>query len=92
MSEAHNLDTDVTEYFEFKIFGHIYKFRYLTTAETEEFQTKATAGRQEFEAFLYQFISPVSPNAPDFKTLAKKMIIPQWRNFTTMIKAEFSMG
>lgn len=86
----HNLDESVQEYFEFSVGGHTYRFRQLNTEDSYRYNDmKETAKREDLEAFLYSFITPVGKDSPPFPEVAKKMILPQWRNFNKMIEAEF---
>ena len=85
----HNLDIDVAEYFEFIIKGHSYRFRHLNTEEVESMKS-FESDEEKTKDYLFNFISKVNDDAPDFKEVAKKMITPQWVKFREMIKAEFS--
>lgn len=88
MAEAHihDIDEGVQESFEFRVKGHSYLFRYLNTEELEAFL--ALTGK-DLEQAMYQYITKKDPASPDFPEIARKMISPQWANFTKMIEAEF---
>lgn len=90
MSQTHNLDESVQEYFEFTLFGKRYKFRHLNTSEAEELQKKTGSDTESFKIFLTQFVSKVDQDAPEFSDVVGKMITPHWRNFNKMIKEEFA--
>lgn len=87
MSQTHNLDEGVSETFNFVVKGHEYTFRHLNTEEMEEARKIAT-DEEKAKAFLYQFISKVKPESPDFSEVAKGMITSQWKNFRAMLKVE----
>jgi hypothetical protein len=87
----HNLDENVTEYFEFVVLGHKYKFKHLTTEELEELTRidKDPQNDTKLKDFLYKFISKTEDTSPEFSEVAKKMLVPHWTKFKEMIKAEF---
>lgn len=85
----HNLDEGIEEYFEFVIFGHNYKFRYMNTNEIQELD-KLKENPKKLEEYFYNFIEPADDKAPDFKEIQKKMTIPHLLRFNKMVKAEFS--
>lgn len=82
----HNLDEGVQEYFEFSVKGHVYRFRHLNTEEVHELMKLSG---EELEKHIYQFITKVNPESPDFTEISKKMITPEWANFKKMITSEF---
>lgn len=86
---THNLDDSVNEYFEFSIGGNTYRFRQPNTEESYQFNKLKDEPPDKIQAFLFTFITPVSADAPPFPSVAKKMILPQWRNFNAMLMAEF---
>jgi hypothetical protein len=95
MQKIHNLDDGVSEYFEFIVLGIQYRFRHLTTEETQELKdiTEAESTKDKDKKsinFFSKFIEPVNPGSPPFSETAKKMLIPHWRRFTEMVKSEFS--
>jgi len=92
MSELYNLDEAVNEHFDFLVKGHTYRFRYMTTEETEKlasFSDKTKEDKKKSDDYFVSFISPVSDNAPDFIEVRKSMIIPQWKKFREMVETEF---
>lgn len=89
LNKSYNLDDDVRESFEFTIKGHTYQFRQLTTEEIDAFQ-KMT-GDKEIREHLYQFVSPISKDAPAFTEMAKQMLAPHWKNFIIMVKTEMGV-
>lgn len=84
--QQYNLD-DVREYFEFKVKGHVYRFRYITTEEGEKMKDLKDG---EIQDYFLQFITKVDESSPDFKEVQKTMTIAQWKQFRKMIEAEFS--
>ncbi|MFA9228798.1 MAG: hypothetical protein ACEQR7_10285 [Agathobacter rectalis] len=84
----YNLD-DVKEYFEFKIKGHIYHFRYLTTEEIEKMQKIESTDEAASREFMCSFISKVDESAPEFKDIYNEITTAQWKIFSNMIKTEF---
>lgn len=86
MAQIHNLSEGVQESFEFSIKGHEYSFRHLTTEQVEEMQKMQG---DELMKFMFQFITKKNDASPDFTVIAKQMIVPEWANFTKMVKAEF---
>lgn len=91
MNKIHNLDESVSEYFDFIVKGHTYRFRHLNTEEFKELMLLEDKEDSEVQTteFLKQFITPVSEAAPSFEEIYKKMTIPHLRRFTQMIKEEF---
>lgn len=93
---TYNLD-DVSEYFNFRAQGFLYKFRYMTADEAKEFgdlsreatkKSEDKEAKDKLEVFLLSFISKVDETAPDFKDIQGKMIAPQWKQFRKMIETE----
>lgn len=89
IDKVHDLDDSVLEYFEFRLKGHIYRFRHMNTDEAEELQ-KLENDEEKSKQFIFGFITKVDPNSPDFSDLAKQMIIPHWRRFRKMIEVEMN--
>lgn len=88
LDTKYNLDDDVKESFHFTIKGHEYEFRQLTTEELDAFQN--IKNDKDIREYLYQFITPVLKESPEFKEITKQMLTPHWRNFLNMVKAEMS--
>jgi hypothetical protein len=89
-NKIHDLDEGIVEYFDFKLFGHIYRFKQLNSDEIDMIRTFSEDG-EKIQKYLYEFITKVDPNSPDFSEVAKKMTIPHLQKFQKMIKAEFSI-
>lgn len=91
MSEIHNLDDSISEYFEFVFKGHRYKFRHLTTEEVDEMAKIETSENSDkkLREYLYTFVSKTDDSSPEFSESAKDMILPQWSKFRDMLKTEF---
>ncbi|MFA9228759.1 MAG: hypothetical protein ACEQR7_10085 [Agathobacter rectalis] len=85
----YNLD-DVREYFEFKIKGHVYRFRYLTTDEIEKMQKVESTDEAASREYMFSFISKVDETSPDFKDIQNEITSAQWKMFRNMIQTEFS--
>lgn len=94
-NQVYNFD-DVSEYFDFILFGKKYRFKHLTSAEFQELQKLENEAKEDatktdaFNDYVYSFITKVDEDAPDFKEVQKKMIFPQLKAFWNMIKTEFS--
>lgn len=88
---VYDLDQDLSEYFEFKVSGHNYKFRYLTADEMEKVGKITLEEPTKINEYLSSFITKVDEKSPDFLEISKKMTIPQLRKFHEMIKAEFGV-
>lgn len=89
-NKIHDLDEGVVEYFDFKVFGHTYRFKHLNTEEVQAIQAMGEDGAKVQE-YLYKFISPVDKDAPDFPEIAKRMTIPHFQKFQKMIRVEFGI-
>lgn len=85
--KMHNLD-DVSEYFDFIVKGHTYRFRQMTMEEIEKLK-ELENDEKKVTKYIFTFISKVSEDAPDFAVIAKKMLASQWRKFIEMLKTEF---
>lgn len=86
--KMHNLD-DVAEYFDFILKGNTYRFRQMTMEEIEKLK-EIEGDEKKTMSYLFTFISKVTENAPEFATIAKKMVAPQWKKFVEMLKTEFT--
>lgn len=86
---SYDLTKDIQEYFEFNIDEHRYKMRYPTTEEALEAE-KLREDPLKAGEWVQKFITPISDNAPDITELLNKSNVRVLRNFTNMIKAEFS--
>lgn len=87
----YNLDENIYEYFEFIVKGHRYKFRQLNTEELKELQTLAKGNDEDkIQEYLFQFITKVDADTPEFPEIAKKMITKQWIKFRKMLVSEMS--
>lgn len=86
---VYDLDQDIAEYFEFKIQGNLYRFRYLTAEEMEKVGTALEKDPKKLNEFFQSFITKVDEKSPDFSEISKKMLMPQLVKFNEMIKAEF---
>lgn len=93
LNKTYNLDEDVRESFRFTLKGHEYEFKQLTTEELDEFQkfVREKKNDTELRMYFYQFITPVSKDAPQFEDISKQMLTPHWKNFITMVKTEMGM-
>lgn len=97
-TDSYNIDAD-QEFFKFTFKGHSYNFRYMTTDETDRLNSiridEATTPEERGNNvlnFLYGFITTDDKDAPDFKAIAKTMIIPEWKKFFNMIGVEFAVA
>lgn len=86
---SYDLTKDVQEYFEFNIDEHKYKMRYPTTEEALEAE-KLQDDPLKAGEWVNKFVTAVSENAPDINDLLNKSNVRVLRNFTMMIKTEFS--
>jgi hypothetical protein len=83
----HNLDDGVQEYFEFILKGHTYRFRHLNTEEIEHLR-KIDGDDKKVKEYLFQFITKVKEDAPEFPVVSQQMLTPHWIKFKKMIQAE----
>ncbi|MCZ2140814.1 MAG: hypothetical protein LC096_05415 [Bacteroidia bacterium] len=90
MNQPYNLDTDVSEYFEFIIKGNTYQFRYPTTRELEEFNGIDEKSEDKTKEFLAKFISKVDEKSPDVVDLLNSVNIKYWVRFSNMVKTELT--
>jgi hypothetical protein len=91
-NKIHDLDEGLVEYFDFKLFGHTYRFKQLNTEEVKEMTAMGSDETgDKLQEYLYRFITPVSPNAPEFMEISKKMTLPHLKKFNQMIKQEFGL-
>lgn len=86
---SYDLTKDIQEYFEFNINEHKYKMRYPTTEEALE-GDKLMDDPKKAGDWVHKFIEPVTENAPPITDLLNKSNVRVLRNFTEMIKTEFS--
>jgi hypothetical protein len=89
--KPHDLDEGVIEYFEFKIFGNVYKFRHMNTEEIKVMSGFGSDGMKAQE-YLNTFITPVDPKDPKFEEVQKKMTVPHLLKFQNMVKEEFGIN
>lgn len=85
-AKVYNFDESLSEYFEFVIKGHRYKFKYPTVEEMKEGTSKPT--NEETAEYFYNFITKIDDTSPNFTDVANQMTSPQLRMFTEMIKTE----
>jgi len=88
MPKIHNLDEQVEEHFEFIVKGHRYRFRHMNTEELEHLK-EIEDDDEKTKKYFYSFISAIDKKSPNWESISKKMIVPQLRKFTEMIKVEF---
>lgn len=87
-----NLDADVVESVEFTILGkYTYKFRQMNTEELDAFQNIKDINSEGRE-FLYQFVTPINEETPEFKEIAPKLLARHWKNFFKMIVSSVEDG
>ena len=90
MNQPYNLDTDVSEYFEFILKGNTYRFRYPTTREAFEAKKLENAPLEESKKYLIQFISKVDDKSPDFQGVIDDVNVVYWSKFNDMVTRELS--
>jgi hypothetical protein len=88
MTDIRNLDDSVTEYFDFIVGGHTYRFRHLTVDEITAFKNLGDDNEKTM-AYIASFVSPITQGAPEFSETLSKMIVPKLKKFMQMIKEEF---
>jgi len=91
MKETINLDSELSEYFDFIVEGHTYRFRYPTIEEAGNLSNMAE-DEEKTMAFIFSFINKVDDASPDFKDIYPKMIIPKQQKFVQMLKSELGNG
>ncbi len=89
-SKIYDLDEGVVEYFDFKLFGHTYRFKHMNTEEVQAIRELGEDGTKVQE-YLYKFVSAVDKDTPDFMEVSKKMTIPHLQKFQKMIRTEFGI-
>lgn len=95
IDKIHNLDEDVSEYFEFILFGKKYKFRYMTSDELTELKDigdKKGSSEKEVLSYIYKFIGKGEEAAPDFVEVSSKMTIAHLKKFLIMVRTEFGIN
>lgn len=87
------LDDGINEYFEFKMLGHLFLFRYPTMEDMIELRDIAEKNNKAGESLdlsaqdrIFKLIS--SKEDVDFKDISKKMNIKHWMAFNEMISKE----
>lgn len=91
MSDVHNLNEGVLEYFEFVVNGAKYKFRQLNTLEMDQLQkVNDTKDDKKIMEFITSFVTKDTPETPEFSETYKTMTIPVLKNFFKMLATEFS--
>lgn len=83
----HNLDLDNAEYFEFILKGHTYRMRYPSPKELKEIGEEKDPKVQEQK--VYDYIEPVTPDAPVLKELLEIIPINVLNKFNKMVTEEF---
>jgi hypothetical protein len=89
-NKIHDLDEGVVEYFEFKLFGNLYRFKQMNTEEVAKMR-EFGEDADRVQEYLYTFISPVDEKTPSFLDVSKKMTIPHLQKFQKMIRQEFGI-
>lgn len=84
----HNLDDSVSEYINFTLLKHSYRFKHLNTEELEELESMKE--EKDLRNFLFSRIEAISPDAPVGEDLQKKLLMPHWRNLLRMLKVEMA--
>jgi hypothetical protein len=100
----YNLSDNVKDSFEFSIDGLTYNVKYPLVEELEsmqniskeiEIKTKKGESVTELEEksqdWMYDFITPVTNDAPSIKETLKKQNFKVMQNFNTMFKTEFGI-
>ncbi len=89
----YNLDTDVSEYFEFILKGNTYRFRYPTTRELTEFSNLDEKDTdKKVKEFIGKYVTPVDDKSPEIVELLNSLNIKYWVKFSEMIKTELANG
>lgn len=94
MNKPYDLSESLEESFTFKLRGFTYRFRYMSGEEIEKYRELTKDKDQNDQTVLeyfYSFVTKVDENAPEFKDMQKKMIIPELRRFRQMIETEFEI-
>lgn len=87
---TYNLDDQVSEFFEFTVLGHNYRFKHLNTEEMTNLQ-KNLKEEDELQKFFANFVTPIG-DAPPFAEISKKMLPGHWKQFRNMITTEMGDG
>lgn len=90
----YDLNKDFSEYFEFKVNGVVYSFRYPTTKEVGKLKEFTTSNEgehdSEIEEYLFSFISNATEGEKPFSDMWQDMISPQRKKFIEMITTELA--
>lgn len=93
MNQPYDLDSGISEYFEFILKGNTYRFRYPTTRELEEFtglDLRDEKSNNVAKDFLIKFVEKVNEKSPEFKDIIDDMSVKYWNRFNDMVKTELS--
>lgn len=86
MSNTHNLDEDVAEYFEFVLKGITYQMRYPTANEISDIANEKDTNKQMDQ--MYAFIEPTKEGPPIKKVIGESNVKIIQR-FNKMVTDEF---
>lgn len=87
--EVKDLDAGVSEYFQFKIQGKVYRMRYPTSEEADE-ATAVQDDDKKATAWLVKFIEPVDKDAPPIIDVLNKINIRQRAAFNAHVIEQFT--
>jgi len=89
-STPYNLDDGYSEYFPFIVKGHLYHFRYPTTAELKKWDESRDS--ESMKNFLSEFITPGDDKAPPFIEIVDQLTVRHWKMFGDMMSEEMSLN
>ena len=88
--QPYDLDSGISEYFEFILKGNTYRFRYPTTRESFEAKKLTGVSDEESKAFMVKFVSKVDEKTPDFADIIEDLNVKYWAKFIDMVTKELS--
>jgi len=90
MNQPYDLDSGISEYFEFILKGNIYRFRYPTTREATLANELKDKSEKESKDFMIQFVTKVDEKTPNFEDIIDDLNVKYWAKFISMVTSELT--
>ena len=90
MNQPYNLDSEMSEYFEFILKDNVYRFRYPTTREASEAKDLENKSEKESRDFMMKFVTKVDENSPNFGDIIDDLSVKYWSRFIKMVTSELT--
>lgn len=90
MNQPYDLDSGISEYFEFILKGNTYRFRYPTTREASEAKELENKSEKESKDFMIKFVTKVDEKSPDFGDIIDDLSVKYWSRFISMVTKELT--